>query len=120
MAKKVNLYKMYTGGIVLGEVEAESDDKVVLTNPRIVSPQMTMQGYALVLTEVVPHKVLTTRKVDEITLNLDQVMVVVREEDIVGGLLDEYRSDVSGIDIVSGVNADVFKKDPPKNGGIII
>lgn len=120
MAKKINLYKMYTGGIILGEVDSESDGKVVLSNPRIVAPQMTMQGYALVLTEVVPYKVLTTRKVDSITLNLDQVMAVVKEEDIVGGLIDEYRSDVSGIDIVSGVNADVFKKDPPKNGGIII
>lgn len=120
MANAVKMFKMYNGGVLIGEVECESDRGVTLLNPRTVAPQMTMQGYALALGEILPQKVLVTKPVSRIELNLDQVMAVVEECDIVKAIVDEYRSDVSGIDIVSGVNADIFKKDPPKGGGIII
>jgi len=120
MSNKINMYKMYTGGIVIGEVVNENDDNVTLSNPRIVSPQMTMSGYALVLTDIVPYKVLTTRKIDEVTINKMQIMVTIQEDDIIKDIINEYRSDVSGIDIVSGVNADLLKKEPTKGGDIII
>lgn len=120
MAKTIKMLKLYTGGMIIGEVDSESDKDIILSNPRILSPQMTMQGYAIALVEVVPQKVFTTKKIDTIAVRLDQVMVSIDEADIVKGIVDEYRSDISGIDIVSGVNADIFKKDPPKNGGIII
>ena len=120
MAKKINIYKLYSGGVIIGELDSENENEYVLSNPRNIAPQMTMQGYVLAMSELIPHKIITSKKIDTVNLLKSQVMIVVDETDVIKEIIDEYRSDISGIDIVSGVNTDLLKTDPPKGGDIII
>lgn len=117
--KTLAMLKLCSGGVMIGEFESADSEGVTLTNPRIVTPQMTMQGYGLAFSEIVPFKLLTTKHVESVKVLRSQFFVKIDECDIVKEIADEYRSDISGIDIVSGVNADILKKDPPK-GGIIL
>ena len=99
--EKVRLVRTICGEYLLGLVAANSpsDGKTRLKSVRKLSMAMTMDGGVSV--GLVPICPFTTKKFEDVELSDATVMFSVDEDDMQKELVTSYRSEISGISLVS-------------------
>ena len=106
--EKVKLVRTMSGEYLLGlsEQSPSIDGKISLKSVRKLSIAMTMSGEASVA--FVPICPFSTKKLEDIEIKEDFVMFQLNEDEIQKELVTSYRSEISGIAIVSGGKPDLL------------
>ena len=106
--EKIKIIRTIQGEYFIGEV-ANSDggicetDKITLNHVRKLASQMTMNGAAAVM--LIPVCIpINIKPIDTIEVPKSFVLFDIDEDNVQKELIDEYKSEISGIKIVSNAN----------------
>lgn len=98
MKEEVILIKTIGGEFYIGYTSESDDNNITLNHVRNLSVQMTPRGMGVIALSLIPF---SKTSPETITLKKEFVILVVSENDIEKGILDNYKTQVTGIQTVS-------------------
>lgn len=100
MKDKIVIVRTISGEFYIGQQKSDNNDSsITLTNSRVLVTQMTPNGIGISAGFVVPFAI---KSPEEITIGKSYIVCIVEEDNIIESILNGYKSQISGIDIVSG------------------
>ena len=94
MKEEVILIKTVGGEYYLGYCSNSESDTLILNHTRMLNIQMTNRGAGVLAIPVVPF---VPKSPDTITIKKEYVLLVMKEDQIEKSLIDNYKTQVTGI-----------------------
>lgn len=119
---RIALLKLYNGDMLIGKVPSgmsEGSD-YELSDPRsiVIAPSLSGGIRVMIASVSEPFKVKRLNK--HLTVKAEQVMFALDESEVDTELINGYKSEVSGIQIVSASDAAKLNANAPKAGDFIL
>ena len=117
---EIVLVKLYSGDYIIGETSTNCFEKgkLCLDNPRVFGVVPTMSGQVSVVFQSVCMFSKKAKK--HISLNENEIMCKVGEDELGKELVNGYKSEITGIRIASAAESAAINGDSGKGGDFIL